>query len=252
MSLEQSIADLQTQAGLLLDLPQDIADAAQARMTQLGNFFDARVNTLKATLYINQSTGNDNNVGDAANPLASIDEAISRIPMTGKVTCILQADYHFAEEVALDNRTLVLQASGSVRHNLTLERIGIPGTTNYLRTGGIKMTGISCVNIIGLTITIPDIVGFEAYSTLIAYRTGIAQSSAYDGIRSVVIKSCSVDIPANNACPLLGYSSPLILELAALTALDEPLTGKYLPQYTNTGGTSTTTIPWLVTTLTVV
>ena len=42
-TLEERIADLQDQAGQLLDLPQQIADVAQARINQIGSYWDARV-----------------------------------------------------------------------------------------------------------------------------------------------------------------------------------------------------------------
>jgi len=254
MSLEQSIADLQTQAGLLLDLPQEIADQAQSRITQIGNFFDARVNTLMYTAYIDQVSGSDANDGNPDTPLKTIGEALSRTPLGGMCIARLKGDYHVDETLTVEQRYLRIWSDGSVRHKVTFERKSqLIVNTTYRILENFALINAQ-IEFVTLTLEMPAADGtwgnlpeYVAYNGFASIR-----SSAAWGANVINISYCDIDIPANKFTSLIGGGNCLMLNVAAVTMLDQALNGNLFYNLTSGSGTDSNTVPWLNTNLTTI
>ena len=256
-TLEDRIADLQNQAGLLLDLPQQIADTAQARINQIGSYWDARINQMHTVAYVHQQTGDDDASGAEDAPLRSVGEALRRTPPGGMCEVRLLADYHFADVERVRQTYLVMTSSSSIRHAVTLERMtyDVAGTPKRI-TGGPLLSDRAAIRYTGVTLVVPPLDGtWGSYDPIEGY-CGFAQlgNSATVGGALVKLTYCDVQIPSAPFCAVVGNEIGYTLEMnvMACVATDQPLTGRLLSAATDTAGTSTSGLPWLLTNLTTV
>ncbi len=253
-TLEDRIADLQQQAGLLLDLPQQIADTAQQRINALGAAWEQRQAAMYARHYVHQQVGDDSADGTDDAPLRSIDEAIRRTPEGGICDVRLLADYHFAAPTPTGQRYVLVQSADTVRHQVTLERISEQLSAYAARyTGGLRMSRCGSVEYRGLTLVVPALDGTWPNYTLVNSYAGHAQCghSGESMLAMVRLAYCDVVIPSAAFCPLIGRGGHAVaLEAASLVATDQPLIGNLVGGAADPVGTDPTTLPWLITNLT--
>ena len=256
-TLADRIADFEAQANRLLDLPQQIADTAQARINQIGSYWDARVRQMHTVAYVHQQAGDDNASGSESEPIRSVEEALRRTPPGGVCEVRLLAGYHFADVVTVSQTYLMMTSANTVRHPVTLERLfyDVAGTQMRI-TGGVRLSDRAAVRHTGLTLVVPPLDGTWGSYTPIEGYCGHAQlgNSATVGGALVSMTYCDVQIPSAAFCSVIGNESdyPLELFVAVCIATDQPLTGRLLSGATDTNGTAAASLPWLTTNLTTV
>ena len=252
MSLEQSIAALTAQAGLLLDLPAQITATAQARIADITAAYNARIAGLTVEVYINALTGNDANAGTGAGvPLRTIERALALTPFGGRCVCRLQTDYTISADILVDYRTLTLFSDTAVQRNLNFTRLLDQTVAPNLRNvTGFRLNGTVLLQINGLTINVPAIDGAWA-----SYGPGskVALISSLQGQpggnQAVNITNTALNIPTASFA-ILGYT-PLSLYMAGITlpGATTSLNGRLIDGYASTSGVATNTVPFLVTNL---
>jgi hypothetical protein len=265
MSLEASIATLTQQTGLLLDLPQDVADAAQTQIGLIGTEYTNRLATLIRTVHVNQATGLDTNPGTQALPLKTIGKAVDGTPYGGFVTVILAADYTIGllgEDLTIRGRHVRLQSDGAVKRrvNFTNYLQVISGST-YRMLRGFNMDHVSSLMFFGLTVPVPDMnaaPGGSAANAAAILNSGSCLIRPADGIShvlcSVSLHSCDVEVTATPYAPITGFAAASLnyQENNVTVTGGGALNGRRLLNASNTGGTATSTLPFLITNLTTV
>jgi len=255
MSLEQSISDLTTQAGLLLDLPQEIADAAEAQILRVGNEYTSRIADYRKTVYVNQATGDDTNDGTAANPVKSLSQALDLTPPGGICWALLQSAYVVNEDVFVDDRVLYVSSESTTRHSFSFERyLDDSGNTTYRALRRLRLAYRSAVYFNKLTIMISgDEAPYTAYPAGFQSCPVAPQSHAYASAPIISFTNCDINIPASPFGSLIGHGGiPLILKMSSITWLDQPPEGLLFLDLTNIVGTDVNTVPWLISNLTTV
>lgn len=255
MSLEQSIAALTTQAGLLLDLPAQITTTAQAQIAAITAAYNARIAGLTIEVWINPLTGNDANTGTGAGvPLRTIERALALTPFGGRAVCRLQGDYTLTADIIVDYRTLTLFSDNNVQRNLNFTRLLDQTVAPNLRNvAGFRMNGISLIQINGLTINVPAVdapwSGYGAGSKVALISSLQGQPG---GNQAVNFTNTAINLPATSF-PILGYT-PLLLYMAGITlpGATTSLNGRLIDGYSSSSGVSAASVPFLVTNLTTI
>ena len=256
-TLADRIADFEAQANQLLDLPQQIANTAQARINQIGNYWDARVQAAHTIAYMHQQIGDDDAAGTESAPLKSVEEALRRTPPGGVCEVRLLAGYHFADVVPVRQSYLVMKSASSIRHAVTLERKFYDSAGTQMRiTGGVRLLDRAAVRYTGVTLVEPPLDGsWGSYDPINGY-SGFAQmgNSSTVGGQMVALTYCDIQVPSTPFSALVGNESsyPVELHVTACVATDQPLTGHLLSGATDTNGTAASSLPWLLTNLTTV
>jgi len=256
-TLEDRIADLQHQAGLLLDLPQQIADTATARINALGDYWQQRQSSMRSVSYVHQTIGDDAGGGTEDEPIKSIEEALRRTPVGGVCEVRLMSAYHFVDVTEIGERELIIKSSSTIRHAITLERLrGAYTDPNGRRTGGPRLGFDSSVTYMGVTLVVPPLDGGWGDYQLYPQYSGFAQPgwSAQALLGRVRITLCDLSIPTNPYCPIVGFEGWRILALQcnSLVLTDQPYVGNLVAGATDPAGTATASLPWLLTNLTTV
>ena len=253
-TLADRIAAFETQANQLLDLPQQIADTAQARINQIGAYWDVRVQQMRTVAHVDPGTGDDANDGSVGSPLRTVEEALRRTPPGGVCTVFLLGNLHIPQEgIEVDNRWLHIVGSQPVGNPvISLEQYQFDlGGTTWRGSGGFVLREMGHLNIVGCSVQIPD--GSGAWSGYPLNQTmgGLVQVRGTESAGHVIVlRYCEVTIPATPHCPLVGsYDVPLQFYATSLT-VSGTLEGNVFSQVTSP--TSTANLPWLVTNLTTV
>ncbi len=254
-TLADRIADFETQANQLLDLPQQIADTAQARINQLGSYWDQHVNNMHTYMHVHQQNGDDAAAGTAQAPLKSIDEALRRTPPGGVCDCILHSGYHFSEPLPVSQTFLAMSSAGTIRYPVTVERLTREWEGVQKRySAGIELRYRGAVMMMGLTVTVPPLDGNWGTLDPIPYLQGFIQTGQANrlGGQLASLVYCDIAIPAAPFCAVVGNDvtrRPIELYVQSCVATDQPLEGNLLSSATDTNGTATSGLPWLQTNL---
>lgn len=251
---EQQIAAFTQQAGLLLDLPQNIANTATAQINAVGNAYQARLNTSIGNFYVDQVNGLDTNPGTLAAPLKTITKALSLVPMGGRCQASLVGDYTIADTIVVDNRQLIVLSSTTVRNKLHCTRkLNAAVTPNTREVAGLRMIGQASITLYGLSIQVPALDGqwsaFNGGGNEVLFGSA---GSYFVGAQSLAILSCDLNIPDPAFGALISSYYPMTLIVSGVTLTDQPLNGKVVRGITNTAGTATSGVPYLNTTLTTI
>lgn len=236
MSLEDRIADLQQQAGLLLDLPQAIADEATDQIIRIGNANENIINTQDRVLFIDPVGGDDTAVGSTLEPLQTIQAAINLVPRGGSVDCRLKGDYDMSIHGAVDcaGRFVHITSETSVKHSLIFSEF-IDNTFSPSRRNlrGLLLGEGSTLSLRGLRLVWPaDVHSSSGFSTV---NGAMVQAV---GIGDVLIVSCDIDIPATVAFRLFNANDMVRLYWFANVILpgSQPLAGNIHAAHTSTAG----------------
>lgn len=253
-SLEQSIANLVAIGGQNLNLPQQVAAAAQNQINAVGAAYTSRLNSLLVAWYVNQATGLDTNPGTLAAPLKSIERALELSPRGAMVRIYLQSDYAIsAAPIAIDGRRVRIGSADATRYAITPARsIDDTVTPNLRRLAGFDLQNGGGVIFYGVRINIPALEApWSAYGEhfMNAFVSGGGAFAA--GLHHVAFASCDISMPATIHAPLLqgtqlwSFATTSVVLVGAATSLN----GKILGGYTAAAGTATSGIPGLVTSL---
>jgi hypothetical protein len=202
---------------------------------------------------VHQQTGDDSADGTETAPLRSVEEALRRTPPGGVCVVKMMADYHFADIVNVAQTFLVLNSGSSVRHTITLERKTAQWSEGPVRfTAGCRLKYRGGLHVSGLRVVMPVLDGYWGTIDPVPFFCGIAQTgmSIYAGGQTVMITYSDIAIPASPFCPVIGNGAngrPLELYVQSCVATDQPLTGWLLSSTTDTNGTATSGLPWLLT-----
>lgn len=256
MSLESSIAALTQQAGLLMDLPQQVNAAALAQINAIGAAYQARIAGMTPTFYVNQVTGADTNGGTIGSPFRSLQKAIDQTPFGGRVHIVLQADYTISgAPITSYGRHVHIASDGGVKHNINFERFVDTSTTPaYRGVRGFLLSAGGSLSLRGLTINVPLIDG--SYSTYAPFNLGLFAAVGTDWWQAlhVTLYLCDYKIPASPYCSMFPSESLVILRAYGMTlnGAIASLNGQVSAAHTSTAGVASTTLPWLLTNLTTI
>lgn len=234
MSLEQSIADLQTQAGLLLDLPKEIRDEAITQITAIGNAYENHIDRLVEVFFVS-NTGSDSASGlDNQNPLKTIQKAADLTPVGGISHIVLMSDIHVDENINVNGKCINIEAEGSVKFNLSFEHYEIISNgTESSRVHSFTLANGGQISVRDLTIVLPhsdNNFANNRYGT----NTGLFKCSpgnvALAGWMSVCIIDCDISRPANSQLTVVGLptSSCCFLTTRSVIETDQPLAGYWI------------------------
>ena len=254
-TLEDRIADLQQQAGLLLDLPQQIADTATQRINALGDYWQQRQAQMYTRCYVHQTVGDDAAGGTEDAPLKNIEEALQRTPAGGVCEVRLMGDYHFAAPVPVEQRYLRITSADTVRHAVTLERLSSGSATDPTRyTGGVRLEQNAACEYRGLTLVVPPLDGtWGSRAPIESYCGHVQLGHSGDALAGRVrVAYCDIDIPTNPFCALVGAAGHLLLLETYNLVVSGNLLGVLVPDATDPAGTPVTSLPWLVSNLSTV
>ena len=258
MSLETSIAALTTQAGLLMDLPNQVNAAAQAKIAAMGAAYQGHIAGLAVTAYVDQVNGLDTNSGAIGSPFRTIDKALALTPRGGLCTVILKSAYTLSAHVIIDGKDLVLQSDSAVRRALTFERLLDTSTTPaYRYAASLQLVNGGGITIHGLTINVPVVDGNWVNYVAAGVPGGLISAMGWMtfGGYKVSLASCDVNIPASPFCAVvqggIGITSLNVHSLSYTGAITSP-NGRLWGGQTNTAGVATNTLSSLATNLTTI
>ena len=250
MSLEQTISDLTTQAGLLLDLPQTIADAANQQVNAMGNAYQNHLNTGTLTVYLDGLNGSDTGTGLAAQPLKTIHEAVERIPYGGIGTILLVRDYHIAGKnspgfpVYCANKTVTIGTADGIKHKLTFERAtyDLAGILRR-RLSGFGCTSGTHIGFRGIEIVVPEADGgfTGALPTSISTIVQPIGNQENYTLNSVAIFSCTITLSATPFDVLIFHGGALALYVNTVVDGDQTIDGSWVKGVA--ASTSVTSLP---------
>lgn len=251
MSLESSIAALTQQAGLLMDLPQQVNAAAQAQIASMGAAYQSHIAGLSVSAYVDQINGLDTNSGALATPFKTIEKALSITPRGGFCCVLLKSDYTLTGDITVDGVHLSIVSDSSIKRALTFERQLLTAFTPALRAVRQFKLSSGSLNLSGLTINFPFIDGdWGNYAPANSHIVGGNGSYQWRPI-DVTVFNCNVNIPASPFCSFI--QSAVLADLHwygnTLTGAVTSVNGRLLADQTNTAGVDTTTLPYLRTTL---
>ncbi len=256
MSLESSIAALTQQAGLLMDLPQQVNAAALAQINAIGAAYQSRIAGMTPTFYVNQVTGADANAGTLASPFRSLQKAIDQTPFGGRVHIILQADHTIAGAPIFSyGRHVHISSDSGVKHNLYFERhIDASTTPAYRGVRGFLLAAGGSLSLRGVTINVPLL--DDNYTTYAPFNMGLfaAVGTEWWQALHVTMYLCDYKIPAAPYCSMFPSESLVVLRAYGLTlnGATTSLSGQVSAAQTNTAGVATTTLPWILSNLTTI
>lgn len=247
MSLEQSIAGFTSQAGLLLDLPDDISQAALAQMAAITANYNSILASQLVNAFVDKINGLDTNQGTQASPFKTIAKALSLTPRGGKCVVNLLSDYHMDTYIYLNGKKLFLQSSGTRK---TITFAVFANVVATLRSiNGFVLDPLDHISFTGVNIVWPDIPG---PLSLRSTDSSAPIMAAAIGSFSVAFYDCQMTIPAAPAYQLIqsfGTFSLYVLSCTYPGAVTSP-NGRWFDDVTNTAGTAANTLAKYLTNLT--
>ena len=247
MSLETSIATLVAQAGALLDLPQQMANAATARLGVHQAAWDARLASLEAIYHVHQTAGSDVNQGLAASPLQSVQQAIDRTPRGGAVTVYFQSAYNFSAIVDLKGRHVRLMSDGTERRALTFDRSYALDTSQQRILQSFRSPSGSSLAIGTLRVVMPDGAPYAANPDW--GNAALVKAPYPNCIVNLSLINSDIDLPATPFGPLVNPGAANILAVVNCTAVGQPLNGRVIGGQTAGAGVAASSMPNLLTNL---
>jgi hypothetical protein len=250
MSLEQSISDLTTQAGLLLDLPASMAATANAKITSLTTRYDNILASQYVSVYVDAIAGNDANSGTNALPLKTIQAALDLTPRGGICFVFLKTDYHVDSDILISNKVLSIRNAGGPMPSLTFAKFTYQvGALTYRSIRHFEFLGASHLFLLDIKVYFPDTSLMTAYTpdnmTIMRCQLGNAAVS-------LVISTCELHIPNNIMCRFFGGANTLIdllfFNVTYPGAITNP-NGYLSDAQTNTAGVATAGLSWIRTNL---
>jgi hypothetical protein len=238
MSLENSIAALTAQAGLLLDLPQTIANAAIAQVQNVGAAFTLNQSKMAVNFAVNAVTGLDTNSGVVGSPLKTIKRAVELAPVGCRLGIFLQSDYVMEDDVDLANVQMTISPDNATRRNFSFTRYVNNATVPASRgLKGFRFFHNASLVFINIALALPLLDG-----SWIALPQGSGSQLPFQrfgttpGMAAVAFWACEITVPATAYSQMFG-PVPVQLMLGSTTIVGS-LNGKIHETFTNTAGTA--------------
>lgn len=231
-SLEEQIADLQNQAALLLDLPQQMQTAALGHIDDIADSYQDHIDRLRLTFYVS-ATGDDSNSGlDADNPLQTIERAVLLTPVGGVCNISVMSDIHIAADVSVYGKAINIRSNDSVKYSLSFEHYTvISNNTDFSRLRSFAISNGGIISVRDLTITLPDSdnnLANNQYSSNSAVFKCSTSDVAQGALTPVSVIDCNILRPANSQVTVIGLptsSGVMSLSVRAVVETGEPLAG---------------------------
>lgn len=242
MSLENSISAFTTQAGLLLDLPQQLVITGQAQIAAVGAAATNRIAIFKSTFYVNGVTGSNANPGTSLLPLATIQKAIDLTPDGGTCIVMLQSAYTHGVNCFVGRRCLIIKSATGAQFDFNPIAYPFGAAPVYRDLYHFRLSPGGAFALDGLTYNVPAVSGDVVGTT--ASNCGIValENEGAWGHLDVSIKNCRYRIPATPATRLLpsGGTARLQWYNNVLDGATTSLLGQVINDATSTSGTLVT------------
>ena len=254
MSLEDQIAELQTQAGLLLDLPQQMQTAALEHIDDIAESYQDHIDRLRITFYVSEN-GDDSASGlDASSPLQTVQRAANLTPVGGIADIRIMSDLFFTADVDANGKVLNLISNDSTKYELSFEHYTvISNNTDFSRIRSFGIRNLGAVSLRDLTIVLPDSDNNLANNTYGSNSSIFKLSTvnvAEGGICPISIIDCNINRPLNSQVTVIGLptvSGCMALSVRSIVETGEPLAGFWINSFA--AGTDTSTINRVLTNL---
>lgn len=249
-TLEQRITNFEEQAQQLLDLPQDIAGAAMEQIGRVGSAYQGHLNSLSVTARVNQLTGSDDAQGVEGDPYKTIERALEDTPRGGICFCSVEGDYHMDKRLEIDGFRLILDQVDSERRNLTFDRDQLGTNTVFRRLTGFNLSNGGFIHVSGWTIVMPPLDGnWGAYPEFTQSSVFFTSANIASGLTGISVSFCDLEFPSQPFGALMNGTAPMAVYFASVTASDQPINGNLIRNVTDSAGTDTNTLPYLLTNL---
>lgn len=178
----------------------DIEDRVQYALTQTQNF--------TREIVVNQSTGDDAATGQWGAPVASVAEAVSRVPSGGLLILHIEGDYHFTEIIKPQNMALDVRGVGANKPRLTFGWVQSTAEPNEIeRMAGFQPANRAELRFSNLEVELPadpaDPFRFTHMNGVIA-----GTQSAHPGVVSIKCATVDFSIAAGSTEATLCGQSP--------------------------------------------
>lgn len=253
MSLEQDISILTTAAGNLLALPQSIADVATGKIADLTALYDRRASSRTIQVYVDPILGLDTNVGTQAAPYKTVAGAVNKSQAGAFTVIYVSGDVTISDDVYVVNRSIMICPAGTTKTNISFERYSfVSGATTYVSVRGFKVGANAAVVLYNLNVNMPiNDVPWSNYT--VSSCLLFAPVSSNFGMFSVMLTSCTITFGATVLGSIMWEGWPCSYMEYGLTVIGQTsLNGYRFRNFTNTGGSTTSSLPWLVTNLTTI
>lgn len=254
MSLEQSIADLIEQAGLLLDLPQEVADAGTAKITALQAAYASLLASGTVSAYIDQENGSDTNEGTIGSPYKTITKALSLTPRGGRCICYMMNDYYVSgADINVDGRILQIKSSTTIKHAFTFQAYSFGSGITYRSMYGFALGDGGKILFDTIRLEMPELGGLSVHT---AANSGMFKGRGMDrdNLISLGFRTCELVFPATPVLPMVFDGNLVQLRVSGVSypgALTDPK-GWLFGAQPNTAGVQSYTLSWLQTNLEIV
>ncbi|MFV0385658.1 hypothetical protein [Paracoccus sp. (in: a-proteobacteria)] len=177
-----------------------IEDRVQYALSETPNF--------KREIYVNQTLGDNSATGQWNAPVASIGEAVSRVPSGGLLVLHVQGDYHVTEIIRPDNIALDIRGAGAGKPRITfgwVASIEEPGKIE--RMAGFQPRNRAEFRFHALELELPaDIVTPMVYSHMNGIVAGT--QSAHPGVVSIKFSEVDFALAAGSVEATICGQSP--------------------------------------------
>jgi hypothetical protein len=236
MSIDTAIADLAARASSLLDQHQGLQANANAQIAAIAAAYNARINSMVRTVYLDAQTGLDTNTGNAANAAyKTVERAVTCIPPGGAVDIYVLGDVEMLQNIDLLGRSVRFIGSNE-RRTISFRRYWAEPNVRGVR--GFLFLNSGAVSFSNMLIRVPLIdgewVGSNDYGHASIFR------ALYAAHFPVVLglHNTHVDLPQTPFAPLIHWQGMAIVQALSITMVGRPLAGWLHGIYTSTAGTT--------------
>ncbi|HRD79046.1 MAG TPA: hypothetical protein PK264_24460 [Hyphomicrobiaceae bacterium] len=260
MSLETQIAALTQQAGLLLDLPQQIATTATAKIAEVTAAYNQRMATFTVTVTVDEVTGLDTQPGTDALPVRTMAKALSMVPVGGVGTIRLASDVTLTATIRIANKRVVIVSNSAVRRKLSFAKLPwIAGASTYRGVAAFGLADGASLHFNFVELMIPDGAGDAHIPHWFASPIGVSVTPGA-GAPDVGFYDVAINLPATPYAAVIGVGfgstlhRPTSLWVYAMTlpGAITSINGRLFHDITATAGTAAASLNWLTTNLTTV
>lgn len=193
--------------------------------------------------WVDSQLGSDANLGTAASPFQTIQQAVNATPDGGRVQVWLAKDYVLDKHVTMNGRKLILAGEAGAGRKLTLNEFLQDGES-LIRMGSFWLSSQSTIEFANLTLSLPPSAAGElsAYYAL-AFSSG---SSAPINMQ-MRLYNCSFELRGTYRGRLFGAGAVLFTLALVGTALPSALNGLIIPGVS--AGTLSKDVPNIMTNL---
>lgn len=257
MSLEASVTAALTAVNNSINTLNGVGAAFQAGAANLTAGYQAVVASAVRSAVVDQVAGSDaTGDGSGAAPYKTIQKALDMTPRGGVCQVTLRSDYsHLTDDTLIDGRRMILNVEGVAKKNIYFAKTSVvSGAYTLRKLYGFKFKNGGSIAAYSVILNVPAAVGAEsgwlAHDNGAVFKTDDSQG---DGGFSIMLLGCDISVPNANFGALVGSITPVPCAFNwqnnAMIGEATSILGRLFAGQTNTAGTASTTLPWLLTNL---